>query len=211
MSRTEVAVMQALDRAYAGMEPARTIEEALANASLEVRDRAAQVAAEKLSPERLVELVSRGDSYMRRATAMEALRQAGVKALDAVETGAQAQSHDTALFCIQVLAGIDHPRARARLRALVDHPDVLLSQAAVEALGEQRDPEAVTLLLSLLTDEREALEMNPWRALSAVIALGRIGRAEALQGLLRLRGSDIFRDTVDEAVANIRRSTGALA
>lgn len=205
------ALLHALEQAQAGGEPARTIEEALANASIEVRNRAAEVAADKLSPERLVELVTRGESYMRRATAMEALRQAGEKALDAVETGALSSTHDTALFCIQVLAGIDHPRARARLRQLVGHPDLLLSQAAVESLGEQRDSESVSLLLELLSDDREALEMDPWRALSAVIALGQIGSAEAIDGLLRLRGSDIFRDTVDEALSAIRGASGAFA
>ncbi len=211
MSRSAASLLHALDRAQAGAEPARTIEEALANASLEVRSRAAEVAAKRLSAERLVEIVGRGDSYMGRATAMEALRQAGEKALDAVEAGALSNEHDTALFCIQVLAGIDHPRARATLRELVGHPDVLLSQAAVESLGEQRDREAVGLLLDLLSDEREALEMDPWRALSAVIALGQIGSPEAIEGLLRLRGSDIFRDTVDEALSAIRRESGAYA
>lgn len=204
-------LLQALDRAQAGSVPAHTIEEALANASLEVRSRAAEVASGSLSPERLVELVSAGDSYLRRATAMEALRQAGEKALDAVEAGTRSSKHETALFCIQVLAGIDHPRARARLREMVSHPDVLLSQAAVEALGEQRDPEVVPLLLDFLSEDRDSLEMDPWRALSAVIALGRIGSAKAIEGLLRLRGSDIFRDTVDEALSAIRGASGATA
>lgn len=211
MSTPESAVMQALDRAVIGMEPARTIEEALVNASLEVRSRAAEIAAEKLSPERLVEIVSQGDSYLRRSMAMQALRQAGEKALDALEAGVRRQNHETALFCIQVLGGIDSTRARARLRELVRHPDLLLAQAAVEALGEQRDPEAVPLLLAMIADDLEVLEANPWRALTAVIALGRIGRSEALPALLRLRRSDVFRETVEDAVAKIRRSSGALA
>lgn len=207
----ESSFLQALERARQGYEPARTIEEALANASLAVRSRAAEVAAEKLSPERLVEFVSRGDSYVRRATAMEALRKAGTRSLPAVIAGAQSPVHDTALFCIQVLAEIDDPQARSTLRSLAMHPDVLLSQAAIEALGEQEDAEAVPILLEFLSDDREALEMDPWRALSAVIALGKIGSSEALEGLLRLRGSDIFRETVDEAVLAIRRRSGAMA
>jgi len=207
----ESSFLQALERARQGYEPARTIEEALANASLAVRSRAAEVAAEKLSPERLVEFVSRGDSYVRRATAMEALRKAGTRSLPAVIAGAQSPVHDTALFCIQVLAGIDDPQSRSTLRSLAMHPDVLLSQAAIEALGEQEDAEAVPMLLEFLSDDREALEMDPWRALSAVIALGKIGSSEALEGLLRLRGSDIFRETVDEAVLAIRRRSGAMA
>lgn len=207
----ESSFLQALERARQGYEPARTIEEALANASLAVRSRAAEVAAEKLSPERLVEFVSRGDSYVRRATAMEALRKAGSRSLPAVIAGAQSPVHDTALFCIQVLAGIDDPQSRSTLRSLAMHPDVLLSQAAIEALGEQEDAEAVPILLEFLSDDREALEMDPWRALSAVIALGKIGSSEALEGLLRLRGSDIFRETVDEAVLAIRRRSGAMA
>jgi len=207
----ESSFLQALERARQGYEPARTIEEALANASLAVRSRAAEVAAEKLSPERLVEFVSRGDSYVRRATAMEALRKAGTRSLPAVIAGAQSPVHDTALFCIQVLAGIDDPQSRSTLRSLAMHPDVLLSQAAIEALGEQEDAEAVPILLEFLSDDREALEMDPWRALSAVIALGKIGSSEALEGLLRLRGSDIFRETVDEAVLAIRRRSGAMA
>src|SRR5690606_34705960 len=93
----ESSFLQALERARQGYEPARTIEEALANASLAVRSRAAEVAAEKLSPERLVEFVSRGDSYVRRATAMEALRKAGTRSLPAVIAGAQSPVHDTAL------------------------------------------------------------------------------------------------------------------
>jgi len=211
MSSADSIFLEALERARQGFEPARTIEEALANASLVVRDRAAEVAAEKLPPERLVEFVGRSDSYARRATAMEALRRAAPRSLPAVIAGALSPARDTALFCIQVLGGIDHPQARSTLRSLVQHPDVLLAQAAIEALGEQRDAEAVPLLLELLSADPKALERDSWRAVTAVISLGKIGRGEAVETLLRLRDVEVFREAVDEAVRAIRQRTGAEA
>lgn len=211
MSGADSIFLEALERARQGVEPAGTIEEALANASLVVRDRAAEVAAEKLTPERLVEFVASSESYTRRATAMEALRKAAPRSLPAVIAGALGRSRDTALFCIQVLGGIDHPQARSTLRSLVSHPDVLLAQAAIEAIGEQRDAEAVPLLLQLLSRDPKELEGDSWRAVSAVITLGRIGRGDTLEALLRLRDIELFREAVDEAVRAIRMRSGAEA
>jgi HEAT repeat protein len=185
----------------------RQVEEALASSSIEVRQHAARVAAEVLPPERLVAFVAQGEDYARRAAAMEALAFAGRRALQAVIAGVRGGHSSTALFCVQVLGRIDAHEARAVLREMALEHDLLLAQAAVEALGIQRDPDAVPLLLGMIDGERELLEMDPWRAISAIIALGQIGDPSAIPGLLRLRASDIFRDTADEAVAAIRRSS----
>lgn len=164
-----------------------------------------------LDPETLLGYVSEGKDYARRAAAMEALGRSGADSLATVVRGVRGNDPDTSMFCLQVLSRIDHEEARAVLREAVSHPDVLLSQAAIEGIGTQRDRLAVPLLIGLLAEEREFLEMDPWRAISAIIALGRIGSSEALAALLPLRASDIFRETVDEALGSIRSAEGARA
>jgi HEAT repeat protein len=205
---TDEACLQALERALAGAEPHRTIEEAMASPSTLVRGKAAEVAAQRLAPARLIELVSQSSSYSRRASAMDALCRLGRAALAPVIAGATSPDHSTSLFCIQVLGGMDFDEARDVLAELAGHEDLLLSQAAIEALGDQRDPTAVPLLVSLLSADRESLEADPWRAISAIIALGKIGSPSGLDCLLRLRVSETLRDTANEAITAIRRRGG---
>lgn len=201
---TEEACLQALERARKGAEPLHTIEMAMASTSMRVRGKAAEVAALRLSPTRLVELLSQSTSYSRRAAAMDALRRLGERALEPVIAGVRGSDHSTSLFCIQVLGTLDFPRAREVLTEMTGHGDVLLAQAAIEALGDGRDPEAAPRLLELLSADLEELEADPWRAITAIISLGKLGGTDALTCLVRLRESDMLRESADEAIAAIR-------
>lgn len=197
----------ALDRARRAHEPLELVEDGLADESLAVRERASLVAAEILPPERLLRLVASSESFSRRAAAMSALVRAGPRALPAVLRRVKGGDATTALFCIQVLGRVKAPTsvplALEALREAALDPNILISQAAVESLGLQRDAGAVPLLLDMLSEPLELLEAHPWRTLSAVIALGDVGDRRAAPALLKLRDSELLRQTVDEALARL--------
>lgn len=192
-----------LERLRAAPRGTAALEEALGDDSLRVREVAAEIAAERIAPERLVELLAAGGSFTRRSAAMTALVRSGQRGVPALTAGVRSRDPDRALFCIQVLGRIPSAGAIEELRLAARFPDLLLSQAALEALGTQRDAGSVPLLLEILQSDIPELEADLWRAISAVIALGRIGDARALPALQRLRGSELLRETVDEALSRI--------
>jgi len=190
------ARLQALERTGLAEHELAALEAALGDPSLVVRARAAIVAAEKLPASRLVELVSRGDNLARRAAAIDALVKAGPRALPDVVAGAQGPNRERARFCLQVLGRVGLPEARLVLREMAAHADRELRQTAFEALGVQRDREAVPLLV-------EALQGDPWIAFAAIWALGEIADTRACDALRKLREQKIFRDAADAALDRI--------
>ncbi|HEY3445350.1 MAG TPA: HEAT repeat domain-containing protein [Myxococcales bacterium] len=196
------AKLARLDRVAAGQEPTAILEEALGDESLVVRARAASVAAAQLDPRRLVLLVAQGSSLARRSGAMDALVRAGPRALPAVLAGSQSGQRDEVRFCLQVLGRVDAPEARAALRRAAAHPDRELRQTAFEALGVQKDPEAVPMLLG-------ALEGDPWAAFAAIWALGEIGDRRAVAALRDLHGQELFQEAIEAALVRIERPSAA--
>ena len=195
--------LELLDRAMLGQESSGVVEDALGDDSLMVRARAATVAAARLSPRRLVELIVRGDSLARRAAAIEALVKAGRRSLEVLMTGATSVDREEARFCLQVLGRIDAPEARLMLREATAHQDRQLRQTAFEALGVQQDREAVPVLLA-------AIEGDPWVAFAAIWALGEIRDLRATERLKMLDGT-LFEDAARKALERIGGARAAVA
>ncbi|HCF58777.1 MAG TPA: hypothetical protein DFS52_12405 [Myxococcales bacterium] len=191
------ARLELVERAWNGREPAWVLEEALGDEELTVRERAAAAAADVLEPQRLVELISNPANLSGRAAAMVALRRAGERSLMALASGVRGGDQHTAIFCLQVLGRIRSPLALEVLREAAQSSDVLLVQTAIEALGHQKDTEAVGLIL-------EAIDKGPWLAFSAILALGEIGDPRAVSRLEELRARDpMLAETIDQALERI--------
>ena len=79
------------------------------------------------------------------------------------------------------LEGMPHPEAGAALRQALGESSGLNKAGLIDSLGWRAEPEAVPLLIPLLSDEDATI------AAAAATSLGRIGGAEAIAALTALR------------------------
>jgi len=202
MTRELPARLALVERAWQGCAPPDVLEEALGDEDVTVRARAAIAAAEILSPERLVELIACPPNLPGRSAAMVALKRAGERSLQALVDGVRTGFRDRAIFCLQVLGRIRSPVALEVLREAAGAEDVLVAQAAIEALGQQQDRGAVPMILA-------AVERGSWLAFAAITALSEIGDDSAIAPLKALRERDpLLVDVVDQALTALAGTRG---
>lgn len=155
------------------------ILETLGDGSPAVREVAVAWAARCLAPTALVPLIADEADSVRRNAALAALERQGPFALPAVAELTAAADPDLAMFACLVLGSLGTRAAGPALLRAVARPEVNVVQAAAEALGRLRLPEAVLPLSRLL-------ESEPWLQLAAADALGAIGDSAAVKPLLAL-------------------------
>jgi HEAT repeat protein len=155
------------------------ILESLGDGSPAVREIAVAWAARCLAPTALVPLIADEADSVRRNAALAALERQGPFALPAVAALTAAADPDLAMFACLVLGSLGSRAAGPALLRAVARPEINVVQAAAEALGRLRLPEAVLPLSRLLSSE-------PWLQLAAADALGAVGDPAAVQPLLAL-------------------------
>ena len=155
------------------------ILESLGDGSPAVREIAVAWAARCLAPTALVPLIADEADSVRRNAALAALERQGPFALPAVAELTASADTDVAMFACLVLGSLGTRAAGPALLRAVARPEVNVVQAAAEALGRLRLPEAVPPLSRLLASE-------PWLQLAAADALGAIGDPAAVKPLLAL-------------------------
>ena len=155
------------------------ILESLGDGSPAVREIAVAWAARCLAPTALVPLIADEADSVRRNAALAALERQGPFALPAVAELTASADTDVAMFACLVLGSLGTRAAGPALLGAVARPEVNVVQAAAEALGRLRLPEAVPPLSRLLASE-------PWLQLAAADALGAIGDPAAVKPLLAL-------------------------
>ncbi|HTE17117.1 MAG TPA: HEAT repeat domain-containing protein, partial [Armatimonadota bacterium] len=111
-------------------------------------------------------------------------------------------SADVRDAALTALVRIGAPAVEAICAAL-RHKDPLLREAAADALGTLREPEAISALCSILQDE------YPYVRAKAAEALGKIGRKEA-SFALRARLLPVFGEVYPEVIAQIRTALECL-
>jgi HEAT repeat protein len=190
------ARLSRLALAEAGREPPELIEEAMADADPAVRIRASRAAAIRLDPERLIEMIERGESLACRASAMDALAAAGEKVIPAIVAALSDGCRGAVLFLLQVLGRIRSPASVALLRSTAHDPDPMLAQAALESLAHQHDTASLPLFI-------DALHAEPWIAFTAIDALGELGDPRAVDPLLKVREDEIYGDAARAALERI--------
>jgi HEAT repeat protein len=129
----EVAILAALE------DPAPT-----------VREWAIRLAARHLEPEVLGGLVADGENAVRRNAGLSALERQGPYAVPHLLTMLGGRDPELLLFALQSLSRIGFGHAGTAILPLLDHPDPNVAQAAIEAAGKLRVREAVPALCGLL-------------------------------------------------------------
>jgi HEAT repeat protein len=115
-----------------------------------VRDHAVRLAARYVEPRVLGLLVADGVNAARRNGALAALERQGPYAVPYLLGAIKSSDPELVMFALQVLARIGDGASTAGILPLVAHPDPNVAQAAIEALGRLRNAEAVPALIDLL-------------------------------------------------------------
>jgi HEAT repeat protein len=200
-----LASLEAQGRAPGG---APAILAALEDAAPSVRDRAIRLAARYLEPSVLTELIADGKNAARRNAGLNALERQGPYAVPHLVALLKGADAELTMFAVQSLSRIGDTRAGPAILPLLGHADPNVAQAAIEAAGQLRLRGAVSTLCWLLQGDLwvqlaaivalgeigqpEAVGplMNfiPDSVLAeaAVHALRRIAAPDALEPLLRL-------------------------
>jgi len=197
-AQQRLATLQAA-AASAGRDQAIVV--GLTDASPLVRQNAIALAARYLTPEVLAEFLADDENAILRNAAQAALERQGPHAIPHLVSLTQGPNHEVAFFAVQILSTINDVSAKQALLPLLDHTDRNIAQAAVEALGHMRAPEAVPALIRLLVGD-------PWLQFAAASALGRIGDARAVGPLLERLDDELLAEMVVEALGRIGDAAG---
>jgi HEAT repeat protein len=179
---------------------AGSIEEAILGAltddRLEVRAFAVTQASRLVDPDRLMGFVADHDNAVRRNGAVEALTLAGPRSAPALVRALEHPDPEVAMFAAGILGKMRDPTVVTHLVRMVSHDDINVAQAAIDSLAQLRAPGAVEALLGVL-------DRDPWLRFAAVHALGRIGDARAVRGLLPLIDEEGIGEAVVDALGDI--------
>jgi putative membrane-bound dehydrogenase-like protein len=138
-----------------------------------------KLAWQELSPRALCRLLGDERPAMRRH-AIERLGEKGPEAVPALrETMRSAESPEARRNAVWAATRIDHPEARAAVRAALTDRDELVRQAALHSIAVHRDAEALAAVVKLLGSS------SPHNRRAAAEALGRMGKGEAVSHLLK--------------------------
>ncbi len=140
-----------LEEAAKGADGERHILAALEDATPSVRDRAIRLAARYIEPAVLGELVADGENAVRRNAGLTALERQGPYAVPHLVAMLRREDPELVLFALQSLARIGQASAGPAILPLLEHPDPNVAQAAIEAAGKLRVREAVPPLCALLS------------------------------------------------------------
>lgn len=186
----------ALEAAAPGPGAEDAILVALEDPAPAVRERAIRLAARYLEPAILAGLVADGQNAVRRNAGLGALERQGPYAVPHLLSMLGGQDPELLLFALQSLSRIGHAAAGPAILPLLDHPDPNVAQAAIEAAGKLRLPEAVPALRALL-------QRDLWLQLAAVAALGEIGHPDAVPPLLAFVPDSILAEPAVQALRRI--------
>jgi len=137
-----------------------------------------------------------------RNSAIEALVQIGVSAIDPLISALDTPDPDVRKFIVDILGDIREPAAVPALINGINDPDENVRVASAEALGKVRDPRAVDTLLACLNRYDQG-----WLDYAAAEALGEIGDQRALGPLIAALGRSSLREPVLEALGKIGNAT----
>ncbi len=123
---------------------------AMEDAAPVVRDRAIRMAARYLEPSLLTELVADGKNAVRRNAGLSALERQGPYAVPHLTGLLKGEDSELIMFALQSLSRIGDSQAGPAILPLLGHADPNVTQAAIEAAGRLRLREAVSTLCWLL-------------------------------------------------------------
>lgn len=185
-----------LEAASDSQQRRTAIRAALEDETTLVRERAIALAARYLEPDYLATMVADDDNAVLRNAALGALERQGPYAVPCLQQMTTTANYEVAMFAVNVLARIKDPSTIPVLLPLLDHPDINVVQAAIEAVANLQACQAVPALLRLTRAEM-------WLQYPAVAALGEIGDARAVGALLELVENPMISEVAIEALGKI--------
>ena len=131
-----------------------------------------------------------------RTAALDALARAGGRNISALVSALRSSDDDVAMYAATALGEARDPSAVPHLIRLVQHPDLNVAQAAIDALGKLRAQSAAAVIETML-------EADPWLRFAAAHALGEIGHPGSVHALMRGANDPAIAELAVEALGKI--------
>ena len=178
--------------------PAQSLDEALLAALGEGNDQAGESAladgASRAADAR--EPQAKNEDAARRVAVLDALARGGSRSISALVSALRSNDDDVAMYAATALGEARDPAAVPHLIRLLQHPDLNVAQAAIDALGKLRAQSAASPIEAML-------EADPWLRFAAAHALGEIGHPGSVHALMRAAGDPAISELAIEALGKI--------
>jgi len=147
-------------------------------------------------PAELPEAISGGERGARRVAVLDALARGGNRSLSALIGALRSSDDDVVMYAATALGESRDPAAVPHLIRLLQHPDLNVAQAAIDALGKLRAQSAAGSIEAML-------EADPWLRFAAAHALGEIGHPGSVHALMRGASDPAISELAIEALGKV--------
>jgi len=138
----------------------------------------------------------KNENAARRVAVLDALARGGSRSISALVSALRSNDDDVAMYAATALGEARDPAAVPHLIRLLQHPDLNVAQAAIDALGKLRAQSAASPIEAML-------EADPWLRFAAAHALGEIGHPGSVHALMRTAGDPAISELAVEALGKI--------
>ncbi len=132
----------------------------------------------------------------KRAAVLDALARGGNRSLSALVSALRSGDDDVVMYAATALGETRDPAAVPHLIRLLQHPDLNVAQAAIDALGKLRAQSAAAPIEAML-------EADPWLRFAAAHALGEIGHPGSVHALMRGASDPAISELAIEALGKV--------
>jgi len=139
---------------------------------------------------------AKNEDAARRVAVLDALARGGSRSISALVSALRSNDDDVAMYAATALGEARDPAAVPHLIRLLQHPDLNVAQAAIDALGKLRAQSAASPIEAML-------EADPWLRFAAAHALGEIGNPGSVHALMRAAGDPAVSELAVEALGKI--------
>jgi HEAT repeat protein len=143
------------------------------------------------------------DDPSRRHSVLDALARGGSHGISALIGALRSHEADVVLYAATALGEARDAAAVPHLIRLLQHPDLNVAQAAIDALGTLRAQAAAAPIEAVL-------EADPWLRFAAAHALGEIGHPGSVHALMRVAGDPAISEQAIEALGKIATVPAAM-
>jgi HEAT repeat protein len=132
----------------------------------------------------------------KRVAVLDALARGGNRSLSALISALRSGDDDVVMYAATALGEARDPAAVPHLIRLLQHPDLNVAQAAIDALGKLRAQAAAAPIEAML-------EADPWLRFAAAHALGEIGHPGSVHALMRGTSDPAISELAIEALGKV--------
>jgi HEAT repeat protein len=146
---------------------------------------------------------SGSDENARRNSILDALARGGSRNISTLIAALRSADDDVAMYAATALGEARDPAAVPHLIRLLQHPDLNVAQAAIDALGKLR-------ALSAAAPIEAMLEADPWLRFAAAHAIGEIAHPGSVHALMRAAADPAISELAIEALGKIATVSSAV-